>query len=287
MKILVTGGSGGIGRYVVRDLVQTGHQVTSVDLVPAAVPGVRSLLVDLTDAGQAYQALAGSQAEAVIHLGAWSYDGKVPDTRTYGDNVCSTFNLFQACADLGIKRVVSASSHHVYGVVKAPPVYVPIDEAHLLRPPSAYALSKLVCEQTADYFVAQRGLEILSFRFMGVRPPSQLGPEIERIAQSPERNICLLWTRTDARDAALACRLAVEAEDIEPGPYNITGHQVVLDQDSVELVKRYFGNHTEIREGLVDRISPLSCARAEKVFEYRPQYDWSVHQRYPEEDSDW
>ena len=77
MKILVTGGSGRIGRYVVRDLMQAGHQVTRVDLVPAAVPGVRSFLVDLTDAGQVYQALARAQAEAVIHLGAWSGDGRV------------------------------------------------------------------------------------------------------------------------------------------------------------------------------------------------------------------
>jgi hypothetical protein len=39
----------------------------------------------------------------------------------------------------------------------------------------------------------------------------------------------------------------VEAEQVEPGPYNITGPQVVLEQDSVELVKRYFGEGTESR----------------------------------------
>jgi len=263
--------------------MEAGHQVTSVDLKPAVVFGVRSLLVDLTDAGQVYQALVRSQAEAVIHLGAWSGDGRVPDTRTYGDNVQGTFNVFQACADLGVRRVVLASSHHVYGVIKAPPVYVPIDEAHPLRPVNAYALSKLACEQSADYFVAQRGLEILSFRFMGVRSPSQLAHEIECITKDPGRRIHLLWTRTDARDAALACRLAVEAQDVESGPYNITGRLIVLEQDSAELVRRYFGDQTEIRESLVGRLSPLSCARAEKLLGYRPQYDWSVHQRYPEE----
>lgn len=283
MKILVTGASGRIGRYVARDLVQAGHGVTGVDLVPGVVPGVPSLLVDLTDAGQVYQALVQSQAQAVVHLAAWSGFVRTPDSRTYGDNVRSTYNLFQACADLGIRRVVWASTHHVYGVLKAPPVYVPIDEAHPLRPASAYALSKLAGEQAADYFVAQRGLEILSLRFMGVRTPSELGPEIERIAQDPGPHSTLLWTRTDARDAAQACRLAVEAEEVEPGPYNITGRRVVLEQDSAELVRRYFGDLTEVRQELVGRASPLSCARAERAFGYRPQYDWSVHQRHPEE----
>jgi nucleoside-diphosphate-sugar epimerase len=283
MRILVTGASGQIGRYVVRELVQAGHQVTGVDVVPARVPGIRSLLVDVTDSGQVYQVLVDSQPEAVIHLGSWSGRVPVPASRTFGDNVRGAFNVFQACADLGVRRVIWASSNHVYGVRGAPPVYVPIDEAHPLRPADAYGLSKVVGEQTADYFVAQRGLEILSFRLMGVRVPSRLGAEVERIAQAPGEGVHLLWTRTDARDAALACRLAVEAKDVEPGPYNITGRQVVLEEDSATLVRRYFGDQVEIREGLVGRASPLSCKRAEEAFGYRPRYDWSVNQQHPEE----
>jgi nucleoside-diphosphate-sugar epimerase len=284
MRILVTGASGHIGRYVVRELVQAGHQVTGVDVAFARSPGVRSLLVDVTDAGQVYQVLVESQAEAVIHLGSWAGRVLVPASRTFGDNVRGTFNVFQACADLGVRRVIWGSSNHVYGVIKAPPLYVPIDEAHPLRPADAYELSKVVGEQAAEYFVAQHGLEILSFRLMGVRVPSRLGAEIERIAQAPGERIHLLWTRTDARDAATACRLAVEAKEIETGPYNITGRQVVLEEDSATLVRRYFGDEIEIRSSLVGRMSPLSCKRAEETFGYRPRYDWSVSQRYPEED---
>jgi len=283
VRILVTGGSGGIGRYVVRDLVRAGHEVCSVDLVREVFPGAQALRVDVTDAGEIYQALASSRAEAVVHLGAWAGNHMVPATRTYGDNVRGTFNVFQACVDLGVRRVVFASTNHVYGVVAAPPVYVPIDEAHPLRPATCYALSKVAGEQAADYFVAQHGLEILSFRFMGVRTPSRLNAEIEGVAEDPARSPHLLWTRCDARDAAHACRLAVEAEEVEPGPYNVTGPRVVLDQDSLELVKRYFGDGTEIREGLVGRTSPLNCARAEAAFGYRPRYAWSVQRRYLEE----
>jgi nucleoside-diphosphate-sugar epimerase len=283
MNVLVTGGSGRIGRYVVRELVSAGHVVTHIDLVrPQDELGGRFLRVDLTQAGQVYQALASSRAEAVVHLGAWANAGIVPDSRTYGDNVSGTFNLFQACADFGVRRVVSASSAQVYGFAQAPPLFVPVDEGHPLRPANCYALSKVVGEQAADYFVTNFGLTILSFRFMGVRVPAQIGPEIERMAQDPASGSRLLWTRTDARDAAVACRLAVEQEQVPSGPYNITGAQVVLSEGSAELVRRHLGAPTEIRAGLTGRVSPLSCARAESAFGYRPRFVWSETDRFLE-----
>lgn len=282
MKILVTGSNGRVGRYVVRELVSAGHEVTSVDIVRPEAQICRTLQVDLTQDGDVYQALVAAGAEAVVHMGAWANAGIVANTRTYGDNVRGTYNLFQACADLGIKRIVSASSAQVYGFAQAPPLYVPVGEAHPLRPANPYALSKVAGEQAADYFVANYGLTILSFRLMGIRTPVQLGSEIEQMAQDPASGSWLLWTRTDARDAALACRLAVEKESVPSGPYNITGAQVVLDQSAVELVRQYFGDRTEIRPELQGRMSPLSCAKAEAAFGYRPRYIWTESQQHPE-----
>ena len=282
MQILVTGASGRIGRYVVKELVGAGHSVTGVDILASEEGSPRFLRVDLTDAGEVYQALRAAKAEAVIHLGAWANAGVVPDTRTYGDNVQGTFNLFQACADLGIQRVVSASSAQVYGFAKAPPVYVPVDEAHPLRPANCYALSKVVGEQTADYFVKCFGMTILSFRLMGIRTPAQLDAELDELAEDPSKGTSLLWTRTDARDAAIACRLAVEAESVPSGSYNITGARVVLSELTATLVERYFGDKTEVRDALPDHISPVSCAKAEASFGYQPQFVWSVSQRHLE-----
>ena len=282
MQILVTGASGRIGRYVVKELVSAGHNVTGVDILSSEAKSSRFLRVDLTDAGEVYQALRAAKAEAVVHLGAWANAGVVPDTRTYGDNVQGTFNLFQACADLGIQRVVSASSAQVYGFAKAPPVYVPVDEAHPLRPANCYALSKVVGEQTADYFVKCFGMTILSFRLMGIRTPAQLDAELDELAEDPSKGTSLLWTRTDARDAAIACRLAVEAESVPSGPYNITGARVVLSELTATLVERYFGDKTEVRDALSDHISPMSCAKAEASFGYQPQFVWSVSQRHLE-----
>ena len=124
MNVFVTGGSGWIDRYVVQVLLEQGHEVLSVDLSPPLSDGqntrasltrymtdVRHLTVDVMDPEQVYQAVA----EAVIHLAAWPNPGLATDTRTYGDNVQGTFNIFQACKDSGVRRILSASSSQVYG----------------------------------------------------------------------------------------------------------------------------------------------------------------------------
>lgn len=282
MRVLVSGGTGVIGRYVVQELSEAGHEVANLSRSAGTALPCRHLRGDLTNAGDVYEALAMSKAEAVVHMGAWSNWGIVPHTRTYGDNVQGTYNLFQACADLGVRRIVSASSAQVYGFEKVPPLYVPVDEAHPLRPLNPYALSKIANERAAEYFVANYGMTILSFRIMATRAPAQIAPEIAHLAKHPETGTFLLWTRGDARDCARACRLAIEREEVASGVYNITGG-VVLSDASMELVRRYFGDRTEMRGALADHESPLSCAKAEAAFGYRPMYLWSETRAFPEE----
>jgi nucleoside-diphosphate-sugar epimerase len=284
MNIVVTGGSGRIGRYVVKELVEAGHEVTNADWAAPERETSRHIRVDLTDRGNVYEVLAEAHADAVVHLGAWPNPGIVPNTRTYGDNAQSTFNVFQACADMGIMRIVSASTAQVYGFAGAPPVFVPATEDHPLRPLNCYALSKMAGEQAADYFATRYGLTILSFRFMGVRAPAEMDARIEALGRDPALGSRLLWTHTDARDAALACRLAVEREQVASGPFNICGPRVVLAQPTAELIGQYFGADTEIRSELDGHTSPMSHARAEAAFGYEPTFPWSVSERHPEPD---
>ncbi len=275
MRIAVTGSSGRIGRCVYHNLVSAGHEVLGVDILPARPDVKRSLRVDLTKSGEIYGALGQFKADAVVHMGAWANPGHVPDQDTYRDNTTSTFNLFQACADLGIKRVVSASSAQVYGFRDHAPKYARIDESHVLHPLNCYAESKIAGESAAEYFSDNFGLEIGSFRFMGVRLPSQIRADIENMKKDPASGRWLMWTRTDARDAAEACRLAVEVEQLAAGPYNITGARVMLNTDARELIATHFGTDVAIRDDQDDTLSPVSCERASKVFGYAPQYVWT------------
>jgi nucleoside-diphosphate-sugar epimerase len=281
MRIVVTGSSGRIGKYVVRELVSAKHEVLGIDVLPTPAEVGRGMCVDLTDAGQVYGALGGFRAEAVIHMGAWANPGHVPDTRTYADNVQGTYNVFQACADLGIERVVSASSAQVYGFHEHAPDYVRVDESHPLKPINCYALSKIAGESAAEYFSRNSGTTILSFRFQGVRLPSEMDEQIGQMARDPAGGRRLFWTRTDARDAAMACRLAVEVYRVDSGIYNITGSRIVLDTPVTELVRAHFGVDVEIREQ-DDWKSPMSCEHAREAFGYDPQYPWTVKDRFPE-----
>ncbi len=283
MNVLVTGGSGRVGRYVSAALAAAGHEVTNLDLVAPPTPlSANFLRVDLTNAGEIYQAIGHARPQAVIHLGAWPNAGLVPDSRTYGENVQGTFNILQASADFGVRRVILASTNQIYGFASAPPLYAPVDEAHPPRPVNSYALSKLAAEQAGDYFVRNYGMTVLAFRLMGVRTPAQLPAEIGHMRQHPESGAALLWTRTDARDAGLACRLAIEAADPPSGAYNITGPRVVLSTPTAELIERYFGAQTELRGLSHDYASPLSCAKAEAAFGYRPQFAWTEDDHFPE-----
>jgi nucleoside-diphosphate-sugar epimerase len=124
-------------------------------------------------------------------------------------------------------------------------------------------------------------MTILSFRFMGIRAPESLNGEVDRLVADPASGGSLLWTRTDVRDAAIACRQAVETDDVASGPYNITGARVLIDVPSEEIIRDYCGD-TEIRVELKGYESPLSCERAHKEFGYKPRYIWSVSDRHLE-----
>jgi nucleoside-diphosphate-sugar epimerase len=282
MHIVVTGSAGRIGRHVVRDLRRHGHRVTGIDSAPpTSGSGPGHMRVDLTQAGQVYGALAG--ADAVAHLGAWPNPGLVPDTRTYSDNVTGTYHVLQACADLGIRRVVTSSSAQVYGFFEHDPVYAPVDEAHPLRPLNSYAASKIAGETAVDYFVQTHGLEACSFRIMAVRASAEIPAQVADIRADPARHVGLLWTRTDARDAAAAFRLAIESETAPTGTYNITGPEVATDEDVPDLLAAHCPQ-TEMRDGLDERRSPLSIERAHHDFGYDPRYAWTGDRQHPDDE---
>jgi nucleoside-diphosphate-sugar epimerase len=143
-NVCVTGAVGRAGRAVVAELMEHGHRVVATDLVsPAGDLGLPVLRADLTDYGQAVEALQGS--DAVIHLA----NIPAPDLRTpavtFNSNLAMNFNVFTAAAHLRVGRVVWASSETTLGLPFAvPPRYAPVDEDHYPVPTTAYALAYTV-----------------------------------------------------------------------------------------------------------------------------------------------
>src|SRR5918995_5416850 len=170
-KIVVTGGSGRLGQFAIRELLSHNYEVLSLDRIPARERLCPSWIADLRNGGDLYQALR--DAFGVVHLGAYQAPDLAPDSETFSNNVSSTYNVLRAAADLGVKKVVIASITAAFGFIYAkslwPPEYLPLDESHPSKPQDSYGLSKIVGEQIADSMVAAHEvMTISSLRFPGV-----------------------------------------------------------------------------------------------------------------------
>ena len=145
MRFLITGGNGRIGGSAVVAFAGADHEVLSLDrdAPRERLPGVGYRIADVTDGGDVTAALLAFAPQVVVHMAAWINAGIVADHRTFRDNVAGAFNVTDAAARAGVRRVILGSSAQVYGFEAYDPVRVPVDEDHPLRPLNAYALSKM------------------------------------------------------------------------------------------------------------------------------------------------
>lgn len=277
MKIVVTGGSGKAGRAVVRDLVEHGHEVLNVDLVPSPDPVAPFLPADLTDIGQAIEALSHPEllpgAEAVVHLAAIpAPDRGTPDV-VFRTNVASTYTVFCAAARLGLRRIVWASSETTLGLpFDMPPDYAPVDEEHPLRPESSYALSKVLGEEMARQFNRWTGVPIVGLRFSNVMERADY-EQFPSYWDDPTLRRWNLWSYVDESHVAQSCRLALEADVRGAEAFIIAAADTVMRRPSRELMAEVFPD-VPVREDLPEHGTLLGIEKARRMLGYSPEFSW-------------
>ena len=170
-RIMITGGAGRLGRHVVRAVAATAG-VRVLDIAPPE-DDVAFHRVDIRDGEACRTALRGS--DAVIHLAGLD-DGDAVRPRDYLDvNVAGAWNVFAGALAAGVENIVVASSTAALGIGRAtPPDYLPVDEAHALRPGDEYGLSKQLIEAQAAW-IARAG----HARVTCLRPTLIMRPEME------------------------------------------------------------------------------------------------------------
>ncbi|QHT58807.1 NAD(P)-dependent oxidoreductase [Paenibacillus lycopersici] len=274
-KVVVTGGSGMLGRWVVHHFVEQGYEVVNVDSVRPQEEACPTLLVDLNNLGEVYNALAG--ADAVVHLAAIPAAHIRTSDVTFQNNVMSTYNILEAAAGLGIRKAVIASSESSYGVVFAVnrfgPSYVPVDEDHPQLPQDSYGLSKVVNEQTADMFHRRTGMQVVSLRIGNVIPPERYALFPSFIHDSAQRDR-ILWSYVDTRDIAEACRLAIEKDGLGSVAINLAADDTSMAIPSRQLLAEQFPEVSEFREPMNGFESLLSNARAKALLGWTPKHAW-------------
>jgi nucleoside-diphosphate-sugar epimerase len=277
-RVLVTGGSGGIGTVVLHELA-TASTATVLDLRPPRGPAARFVPGDVLDLDGLVEACRGM--DALVHLAAIPNPFADPPERIFTVNVTGTFHACEAAARAGVRRVVLAGSDSATGLaIKAAPLapaYLPVDEAHPRAPSEAYGLSKLCVEEIGRAYARGRGLEVIVLCPVFVVLPGKEGQLRERGAETVSRN---LWAYVEPADVAQAFRLAL-ALPLAPGAYEtflIGAADTLSPVPSLELVERAFGTLPEIRkpEWFAGRphASLYDIGKAMRVLGYRPRSDW-------------
>jgi len=275
-KIVVTGGSGRLGQFVIRDLLANGYQVLSLDRVPPREKLCTSWLADLRHSGDLFEAMRESYG--VIHLGAYQAPNLAPDAETLSNNVSATYNVLRAAADVRVKKVVIASSTAAFGFIYAKnlwaPEYLPLDEDHPSKPQDSYGLSKVLGEHIADSIVTvHKDMTVSSLRFPGVNFDLSYESFKERWC-NPRSRTSGFWTYIDARDAAMTCRLALEAKFTGHEVFIVSATKNCMIQPTMELIKKYLPHGAKIKKVSGTHWSCVDSAKARRMLGFKPQHLW-------------
>jgi nucleoside-diphosphate-sugar epimerase len=176
MKILVTGGLGMVGRPLVQRLLRQGHTVRVLDRIPEAEADRTALgeaeyaFCDINDFSALRQEVHGIQA--IIHLAAIPDPASGPGHDVFRINCAGSFNVYEAAAQEGIRRVVSASSINAlgfnYGIKSFPIRYLPVDEDHPTFTTDPYSFSKQILEEIGAYYGRRESISGVQLRLPAV-----------------------------------------------------------------------------------------------------------------------
>ncbi|AZV21203.1 NAD(P)-dependent oxidoreductase [Mesorhizobium sp. M7A.F.Ce.TU.012.03.2.1] len=288
-RIMFTGGSGKAGRHVVQYLVEQGCQVLNIDTKPLDNPKVRTLITDITDSGQVFNALSSymglhefdpslrpQPVDAVVHFAAIPRIMITTDNEVFRINALGTYNVIEAAVKLGIRKIIIASSETTYGLVFAneprDPKYFPLDEEYDVDPMDSYALSKVVNEKTARAFAQRNGTDIYALRIGNVIEPHEYSLFPKWFADPGFRKR-IAWSYVDARDLGQITLRAIEKDRLGYQVFNAANDDTSSDLPTAELLKRFYPG-VPVKAELGEYETLLSNRKARDVLGFRPEHSW-------------
>lgn len=292
MRILVTGGSGRLGRSVVAGLAAAGHRIVSVDrdAIPSEqLPSdVEQETADLLAPGEARRILSATLPDAVVHLAAIAVPFSAPEEVIFSTNTRLAFAVVSAATELGVRKIVTASSPTVLGYGSPAgwlPARFPVDEETVPQPWNAYALSKLVAEQTVQMFAAAQGEKI---RYAAFRPcyvispeewqgaPTQQGHTVRERLDDPALSAPALFNYVDARDVADFLNVLLGRMDSIPNgqTFFVGAADALATEPLAVLMPDFLPGSNEAASVLTGTSPAFSIAKARELLGWEPRRSW-------------
>jgi nucleoside-diphosphate-sugar epimerase len=290
-KILITGGSGLLGRFVVDELMGHG-EITVLDIAPPTRE-VAFRHADILDLDAVTAAVAGQ--DAVIHLAGIDEGNDFPDQDYFRTNVQGTWNLLHAAEAAGVRKIVVASSTAVYGVGRHRiPDYLPMDEDHPQRPTATYNLTKQIIEVQCRSFVARGKLAIVCLRPTLIVRPERVAAILAQLrledpdsdpppgyspgGETPYGALSPLRSYVRSEDAARCFRLALAFEETAFDVFNVAAADSIGRERTVARLERAYGRIPEVHSPAHFESKPyasvLDSSRARERLGWEPRGDW-------------
>ena len=288
-RIFFTGGTGKAGKHAIAYLIEQGHKVLNVDLMPLDYPGVNNLIADITDSGQMFNAISSytgldelelggvPKFDAVVHFAAVPRILIKPDNETFRVNTIGTYNVIEAAVKLGIKKIIIASSETTYGICfsdgKTDPHSLPLEEDYDVDPMDSYGLSKVVNEKTARSFQRRSGFDIYALRIGNVIEPHEYPELFPEFFKNPETRRRNAFCYIDGRDLGQIVDLCLQKNDLGFQVFNAGNDDNGAIIPTKELAAQFFPNVPITRE-MGEHEALFSNRKIREMLGFTEQHNW-------------
>jgi UDP-glucose 4-epimerase len=308
LKVLVTGGSGIVGYYVIDQLYRLGHEVINADKVrmtgalghsgstgplagaEAAAklrenwPGIPTFFeVEISDYGQVISAMDG--CDAVISLASRPSASHYVEEDVVRVNTMSMWNVCRAAEQLRIKRVVLGSSYNAVGAMGTaarwepqevkPPEYFPLDQHVYTRSEDPYSISKWLGEEIGEAFSRRSPwMAIASLRFNGMWDDDYFRCLHAQPITDPWTRCQGFWTYLHLRDAARACVQAISHDDWSGHHrFFLNANDTMLNIPTMEAIQKVYPD-VPLKRQFTGFEAPISTQYAKEIIGWEPLISW-------------